>query len=280
MKEHLRRGTVMGMDETTMQVMREDGRENTQKSYMWLARGGPPDAPVVIYEYHPTRAADNINSFLTGFSGHLQTDGYEGYDSILSSHEDIIHVGCMAHARRKFFEAHKVSKSKTALLAISKIKGLYTIESALREELKQNKITPEEFLERRMEKAVPILNDFHAWLEKQALELPDSSKTAAAVSYTLKQWPKLRRYLDSAELTPDNNACEQLIRPFVIGRKNWLLSGSPDGAASSCALYSMIESAKLNKVNPYEYLNRIFTLAATMNPSDDWSALLPWNIKL
>jgi transposase len=280
MKAHLKTGSVMRMDETTMQVMNEPNRANTTKSYMWLARGGPPDKPVVIYEYHPTRASENVISFLDGFRGYLQTDGYEGYDKALKVYKNIIHVGCLAHARRKFFEADTVSDGNTsANHAMSQIAALYNIEKKLRDDLENNKITSEDFLQIRKEKSIPILNAFHEWITTKSLETLSSSKLAGAVNYTLNQWTKLIRYLEHAELTPDNNISERSIKPFVIGRKNWILSGSPNGAKSSCELFTLIESAKINGLNPYAYLQEIFDLAAKLKPSDDWNSLLPWNLK-
>jgi transposase len=282
LKAHLKTGNVVQMDETTMQVMDEPGRENKKKSYMWLARGGPPDKKAVWYEYHESRASKHIVEILTGYSGYLQTDGYEAYDTALNDLPDIIHAGCMAHARRYFFESMQVSKDGGGLAAaaLSQIKGLYTIETEKRDKLKRGAITPEEFLAERKEACAPILNAFHDWLERERQAVLGSSKLGEAVAYTLGQWPKLVRYLDHVELTPDNNACERSIRPFVMGRKNWVLSGSPEGAQSSCQLFSLIETAKANNRNPYEYLKRVFELAAEMSIKDDWEKLLPWNIAL
>jgi len=276
MKDHLKAGPVLQMDETTVQVMNEEGRENTQKSYMWLARGGPPGNPVVMYEYRETRAASNIHSFLEGFSGFLQTDGYEGYGSALKTHPDIIHVGCLAHARRKFFEASKVSKkATTAEEGIKNIKALYRIETDLRA---QN-LTDSVFLEKRKELCVPVLEAFKKWLEEQNTLVLPSSLTGNAIAYTLKQWSRLIAYLETPFLTPDNNASENAIRPFVLGRKNWLFSGSPDGAKSSCFMYSLIETAKQNELNPLEYLTLLFEKVPQAQTTNDWKALLPWNVK-
>ncbi|WP_010263057.1 IS66 family transposase, partial [Treponema primitia] len=133
MKKTVKTGPVMQMDETTVQVMGEEGREDTQKSYMWLARGGPPGKPVILYEYHETRAAHHAREFLEGFSGYLQTDGYDGYDRAVKERTDIIHVGCFAHARRKFFEASKVTKKAgSAEEGIKHIRKLYMLEEELR----------------------------------------------------------------------------------------------------------------------------------------------------
>jgi hypothetical protein len=279
MKDHLKTGNVIQMDETEMKVMDEPGRGNKQKSYMWLARGGPPDRKVVWYEYHESRASKHIVEILSGYSGYLQTDGYEAYETALKELPGIIHVGCFAHARRYFFEAMKVSeKPGGAEDALAQIKGLYTVEADLREQLKQKKLGNGEFLEKRRGACTPILTAFHQWLEDRQAKVLGSSKLGEAIQYALGQWPKLVRYLDEVELTPDNNAAERSIRPFVMGRKNWNISGSPTGAQSSCQLFSLIETAKANRLNPYTYLKTVFEQAADLNPADDWSCLLPWNL--
>jgi transposase len=248
---------------------------------MWLARGGPPEEPAVWYEYQESRASKHITEILSGYSGFLQTDGYDAYEAALKELPGITHIGCMAHARRRFYESMKISGGKgDAEAALSQIKGLYTIEKELRDKLKTQEINAEQFQEQRKERCEPILNAFHDWLGKEEREVLSSSKLGEAVAYTLGQWTKLIRYLDDAELTPDNNACERSIRPFVMGRKNWVMSGSPEGARSSCQLYSLIETAKANNRNPYAYLKTVFEQAAEMNPGDDWGKLLPWNLTL
>ena len=275
LKQIIKSGPVLQMDETTVQVMGEEGRKDTQKSYMWLARGGPPIKPVILYEYHETRSAKHVSEFLEGFSGYLQTDGYSGYDTAVRDRPDIIHVGCFAHARRKFFEASQVNKkSGSAEEGIKHIRKLYFLE----EELRQKKMSDEEFLIQRKELAEPILNKFKTWLDKRAKEVPPSLLLGKALQYTLGQWDKMTAYLESPYLTPDNNACENAIRPFVLGRKNWLFNKSPDGAKSSCGMYSLIETARQNGLVPLDYLNSLFERCPTAESLEDWENLLPWNI--
>jgi transposase len=240
----------------------------------WLARGGPRETPIVLYEYHKSRAAVNAHDFLEGYKGYLQTDGYKGYDTALKDMSDIIHVGCFAHARRKFFEASKAAKKTgSALEGMKYIQKLYSVEDELR---KQN-LDDEVFLEERKEQVLPLLDKFKAWLDRRTKEVVPSSALGKAINYTLEQWPKLAAYLESPYLTPDNNACENAIRPFVLGRKNWLFCQSPAGAESSCGMYSLIETAKENGVEPYEYLTMIFDKAPLAQTAQDWEALLPWN---
>jgi len=276
LKKHIQSGPVINMDETPVQVLGEENRKDTQKSYMWLARGGPPERPAFLYSYRETRASKHITELLEGFAGYLQTDGYEAYATALKGNDAIVHVGCMAHARRKFDEAAKVSKKESsANEALKHIRNLYRIES----ELRSMNLNDDEFVRMRKEKAAPVLEAFRNWLEKRVVQVPPSLGLGKAISYTLNEWPKLVRYLDSPYLTPDNNVSENAIRPFVLGRKNWLFSGSPEGAESSCAMYSLIETAKHNGLNPYEYLVKVFEAAPLLKNPEEWEAILPWNIK-
>ena len=275
LKETVKSGPVIQMDETVVQVMGEDGRLDTQKSYMWLARGGPPDKKVVWYEYHETRGAYHARTFLEGYRGYLQTDGYEGYDAALRGNSKIIHVGCFAHARRKFFEAAKaMKKSHSAEEGIKHIRKLYSLE----DELRSQNLDDEKFLSERKAKAEPILEEFKRWLLKRSEEVAPSLLLGKAISYTLSQWDKMTAYLESPYLTPDNNACENAIRPFVLGRKNWLFCKSPAGAESSCGMYSLIETAKQNGHIPLHYLTTLFEKAPLAVSPEDWEQLLPWNI--
>jgi transposase len=276
LKEHIRGGPVINMDETPVQVLNEPGRSDTSKSYMWLTRGGFPDKPAFLYSYRETRGSNHIRELTEGFKGYLQSDGYRAYETALEGNENIIHVGCMAHARRKFYEASKVSKKAgSAEEAMKFIRKLYTIEDTLRSEgLDEN-----EFISKRKEQAKPVLKKFKIWLDKRSLQVPPSLKLGEAIKYTLNEWPRLIRYLESSYLTPDNNVSERAIRPFVLGRKNWLFSGSPLGAESSCAMYSLIETAKHNSLNPNDYLLKVFEDAPLIKSAEEWEALLPWNLK-
>jgi len=275
MKNIIKSGPVIRMDETTVQVMGEEGRSDTQKSYMWLARGGPPDKTIVLYEYYPTRSAYHARDFLEGYKGFLQTDGYEGYDAAVRELSGITHVGCFAHARRYFFEASKATKKPhSAEEGIKYIRKLYEIENNLRDK----KLNENDFLAERKNLSCPVLADFKKWLNKRANEMLPSGLLGKAIAYTLKQWDKLVMYLESPYLTPDNNACENAIRPFVLGRKNWLFCQSPEGAKSSCGIYSLIETAKQNNLIPVHYLTALFEKAPLVNSPEGWEKLLPWNI--
>jgi len=274
-RDQIRAGPVVQMDETPVQVLKEPGRENTQKSFMWLARGGAPGAPVCLYHYAPTRSAEYPRSVLGDYSGYLQADGYSAYQTLNRENSQLTLVGCWAHARRKFVEAGKGSKNSSAAHeGVKKIRKFYEIEKKLR----AMNLDDERFLTQRREEIEPVLAELKGWLSKKSTYVVPNSLLGKAVGYALGQWDALAGYLDHPWLTPDNNAAENAIRPFVLGRKNWLFSGSPRGAESSCAIYSVIETAKQNGMNPYAYLYYIFTRVPEITGEDQWEELLPHNL--
>lgn len=272
MTEEIRSGPLIRMDETTLQVLNEPGREASSKSYMWVAMGYTArEKPLFLYQYHPTRSADVPKEFLEYYKGILQTDGYKGYNLAIVD-KDIIHVGCFAHARRYFENALKLNKkSKIAYKGIEYIRKIYSIET----ELRGKKLSPENFIEKRKRAIIPVLESFLNWLNIQENSVLPQSKAGEAINYTLSEWEKLVRYLDHHLLTPDNNLIENAIRPFVLGRKNWLFSNTPRGAQSSAVLYSLIESAKANGLEPYKYLRCIFERLPVTDSKEKLRELLP-----
>ncbi len=269
--DEIRAGPVVQMDETRLQVMKELGRANTTNSFMWVIRGGPPENPVIVYRYHPTRSARIPLQYLSEYEGFLHSDGYEGYEKA-GALPGIVHAGCWAHVRRRFNEAAKASKKTgSAEEALSRIAKIYRIEQDLRDQ----QLDLEVFVQNRQQQVLPILRDFKKWLDKKALQVPPSTLLGKAVQYALGEWNKLLKYLDSPYLTPDTNLVENAIRPFVLGRKNWLFSGSPRGAHASATLYSLIETAKANGLEPYRYLRYIFTKLPLAMTQDDYRSLTP-----
>ena len=271
-------GYLINIDETTVQVLAEPGRDPTTKSYMWIFRRGDPEKPVLIYQYHPTRSGDVAAALLRDFKGYVQTDGYSGYD-FLDSEQDITHIGCWAHARRKFKDVVKAmgknrKKTGSADVALNYIGRLYQIEK----NAGRRNLTPEEIHRERREKSRPILDEFKKWLLKRSSQTPPKGLLGKAISYTLKQWDRLVGYLHDGRLPMDNNAAENSIRPFVVGRKNWLFSGTPEGAAASALLYSLVETAKANGLEPYSYFRHVFDRLPVARTLEDLEALLPWNL--
>jgi transposase len=220
MKQELLSAPYLHSDETYFQVMDEEGRANTTKSYMWVMTGGSGSHRVVLYRYHATREADFISKFLATYVGFLQTDGYDGYNAI-GEKEGIVHVACWAHARRRFVEAFEAALRKgSAGEAIAKIGAMYNVEQTLRKkyfgENGSNDYTV--FSVERRSLVEPILADLKTWLDAKVLEVLPSSALGTAISYMRELWPRLVRYLDCPFLTLDNNEAERAIRPFTIGR--------------------------------------------------------------
>ena len=268
---------VQHLDETRIQVLKEEGRAPESPSYIWVQKGGPPDRPVVRFHYHPTRAHSVPLALLEEAEGYVQVDGYEAYAVVAGKKPNIRLVGCFAHARRKFKEAvtaQTSSKAGKAHQGLAYIRKLYAIEKQLR----TNNAPPEEVYRVRQEQALPILEALRTWLDRSLPEVPPKTLLGKALGYLDGQWEKLIRYLEDGRLDIDNNAAERAIRPFVIGRKNWLFADTPQGATASANLYSLIETAKLNGHEPYHYLRHVFTELPKATTLEQIDALLPWNL--
>ncbi len=267
---------LIGIDETTVQVLMEPGRENTTKSYMWVFRGGGRSSPQILFRYQATRSPVYVEEFLKDYNGIIQTDDYGGYAKI-GKCEDIIHAGCWAHVRRKFIDAEKACGSNEFLTEILRLIGnLYAVEKHIRENNFDNK----QLLEIRNEKSRPLLEKIYLMLQNKRGTIPPKNKISRAISYTLDDWKKLVVYLEDPVIPIDNNFVENAIRPFVIGRKNWLFSGSPRGADASAAFYSLIETAKSNGLEPYWYLRYLYTKLPYCESTDDLRALLPYSLSM
>lgn len=283
--EHIKTGTTMNMDETTVRVLKYKNRtenENRKKSYVWLGIGGPKNKKAVIYRYYESRNAKFIKPFINGFKGWLQTDEYPGYETALKEHnllypdDKIIHVACLAHVRRKFFDASLNGKSPGAGKAVKYIQLIYKKE----EELIEMNLSPEELVSKRKELIKPVFDEFHEWLLEMEPKVPPTLKFGRAINYALSSWQHLLNYLDCPDLFVDNSIAERSIKPFVIGRKNWLFSGSEKGAESSCFLFTLIENAKYYHLDPYEYLRCVFDQSVNCQTKKDFEKLLPWNISI
>ncbi len=277
-RDDLKASPVIGMDETPVQVLHEKNRSATAKSYMWVACGFRGGKKLLFFHYHPTRSGSVATEFLKGYSGYLQTDGYAGY-SQAGEAPGIIHVGCMAHIRRKFFDADKVSgASGDAAEFLSMISAFYHTESLLRQRYEAKELGEAAFLTERRSVQEPQLVAMHEWLRSRSQSVTPSSGLGKAVSYALGQWDQVVRYLEHALLTPDNNAVENAIRPFVLGRKNWLFSNTQAGAHTSAGLYSLIETAKANGHEPYKYLCYLFDLLPKAKTPEERLSLLPYRL--
>lgn len=251
---------VLHADETTLQVLREPGRSAQSKSYMWLYRtGGDAEHPIVLYEYRPNRKPKNAEVFLEGFQGWLHADGYPGYHSLP---ENIRVVGCWAHARRKFDEAVK-SLPKEEQAGCTALEGQRYCSALFALEKEFADLPAEERKKQRQERARPILDAFLAWAETK--KAPPKSALGKALYYLREQWPYLVRYLEDGRLELSNNRAERSIKPFVIGRKNFLFANTPNGAQGSAVIFSLIETAKENGLEPYRYLVWVLQNAPRMS---------------
>ena len=263
--EKLRKEPVLHADETTLQVLKEAGRPSTSKSYMWLYRtSGCAEQAIVLYEYQSTRKAEHAENFLKGFSGWLHADGYQGYHRLP---ENIRVVGCWAHARRKFDEALQTlpkEKQKDSPAAIGECycSRLFKLEEAFAE------LTPEERYEKRLEQEKPVLDALLSWANEMQAKTVPKSAMGRAIHYLLEQWPYLIRYLEDGRLELSNNRAERSIKPFVMGRKNWLFANTPGGAQASSVIYSLIETAKENGFDPYRYLLWVLQNAPALSQTD------------
>ena len=275
MEEDIKSSIVIGMDETRVQVMNEKDRENTALSQMWVQRGGPPGNPIILFRYFPSRSGIVARELLEGFKGYLQCDGYAGYASATRG-TDITLVGCWAHARRKFMEALKAAEEKSpgAEEALRQIGQLYAVEKECRE----NELNPEETQKVREEKSAPLLTGFKKWLDEKSVQVPPTVYLGKAILYTLGEWNKLTAYARNGHIPIDNNLTENAIRPFVIGRKNWLFSASPEGADASAMIYSLIETARANKLEPFWYLTYLFDKWPLAETDEEKRALLPYKV--
>jgi len=225
-----------------------------------------------------TRSGNVVSAFLKNYHGIVQTDGYVGYN-FLDTIKEILHVGCWAHARRKFKEVTKAMGNKTgstgnAGTALKYISQLYKIEKEAREK----KLSPDQLYEQRQTQSVPILKAFKKWLDAIVEKVPPKSLLGKAINYTLNEWSRLFRYTENGIIQLDNNWVENAIRPFVVGRENWLFSNTPRGARASAAIYNLIETAKSNDLDPYWYLKYLFEHLPEAMTSEAFEALLPYNI--
>lgn len=275
MREHQLQGDYLQADETRLQVLKETGKAATSDKWMWVVRGGPPDEPVVLFEYDPSRSGEVPRRLLAGFRGILQADGYSGYNAICRD-EDIRRIGCMDHCRRKFVEASKsapvrqAGKVSKADVAIGKIRKLYRIEQKISE------LSPAEKRKVREQLAKPALVELKTWLESNLGKVPKNSLTRTAMQYMLNQWEYISYYVEDGRLHISNALAENAIRPFAVGRRAWLFSDSPRGARASATCYSLIETAKANGLEPSAYIRHVLEHIGAADTVEKLEALLPW----
>lgn len=273
LREQLLKRDVLHCDETPVQVLKEKGRKPQSKSYMWLYRSGDDgEEPIILYDYRTSRSGSNPAEYLEGFSGFLHSDGYSGYNKL----EDVVRCGCWAHLRRKFVEAIPDNRAKDAPPTNAEIgrdycNRLFKIEEGL------SGLTPEEKYAKRLELERPVLDAFWYWLD--SLHVLQGSALGKAATYAKNQKKFMENYLLDGRCSLSNNAAENSIRPFTLGRKNWLFSDTPKGASASAAVYSIVETAKANGLSVYTYLSYLFMYMPNTDYRNNPKALeelMPW----
>ena len=265
-------GATLYMDETTVQVLNEAGRAATSKSYMWCMIRA--DGPVIVrFRYSPSRSASVATDLLGGFSGRLMTDAYPGYDSAQRQTGFTLH-NCWSHGRRGFADAEKASKKKGRLIGegLKMIRKLYRIEKSVSDS------PPEMVLETRLRESKPVVEKLRAWLDLNRPKVPPSGALGRAMGYLDNHWDKLVRFLEDGRMPIDNNACENAIRPFCVGRKNWTFSSSVRGAQASADIYSLIQTAVKNGREPYAWLRDTLTRMPACSTEAEYRALLPYTL--
>lgn len=278
MEHHLMQVDYIQGDETRLQVLKEPGMSPTGDKWIWVMRGGPPGRSVVLFNYDKSRGSAVVERLLEHFTGrYFQSDGYAGYDKPCAA-KGLVHLGCMDHGRRKVVEAVKTQikpakgKPSVAMVLLSHIDALYRLERQWKE------LDDDERYEQRQKIAVPKLNKLKRWLDEKQPKVAPDTLTRKAINYLINQWDHLVRYCDHGQLRISNALAENSIRPFAVGRRAWLFSDTPDGAKANAAMFTVIETAKANELEPYAYLQHVLAHIADADEAS-LDALMPWNMK-
>ncbi|WP_226662950.1 IS66 family transposase [Microbulbifer aggregans] len=268
LREELLQQPVLHADETPVPML-DPGKKKTHRAYIWAyCSTSAATVKAVVYDFAETRAGANARRFLEGRQGKLVCDDYSGYKAGFTN--GITEIGCMAHARRKFYDLHLANKSQIAEQALQQIQRLYDIEREAKA------LTAEARKQLRREQSTPILERLHQWLMLHRQKVPNGSATAKAIDYSLKRWQALTHYCDDGNVPIDNNHVENQIRPWALGRSNWLFAGSLRSGQRAAAIMSLIQSAKLNGHDPYAYLKDVMQ-RLPMQRASAISELLPHN---
>ena len=283
MKEELLKRDYIQADETVVTVLDDRGKESNKQKYMWLYQSPDKDHPIILYDYQKTRSGSCPKNFLSKFSGYLQTDAYAGYNKV----ENVKRIYCLAHIRRKFHEIivhldEEALKTSRAVIGFNYCAKLYKIEKELREQHSQKEDYYEKRYETRLEKSKPLIEEFIAYVDKEIEDAVPQSALGKALAYTKPLLPNFKTFLEDGSLEIDNNAAERSIRSFVIGRVNWLFSASTKGAQSSALIYSLIQTAKNNRLVVEKYLLYLMNSFVDIDPKDKDSLLkiLPFSKEL
>jgi transposase len=262
-------------DDTTVPVLAK-GKTRTGRLWTYVRDDRPfggPDPPAAAFFYSPDRGGEHPERHLASYAGLMQADAYAGFNRLYEASRKggpIVEAACWAHARRKFFDLARINKAPIAIEAVERIDALFAIEREI------NGMTPQERQRVRDERSRPLVAELETWLREQRAKLSARNDTAKAIHYSLKRWPALTRFLDDGRLCMSNNAAERAVRCVAIGRKNWTFAGSDDGGRRAAALYTLIETAKLNDVDPQAWLADVLARLPD-HPARRIGGLLPWN---
>lgn len=276
LKQKLRSQPLVHGDETWVQVLKEDGRDAQAKSFMWAYRSGcDSEQPIVVFDYQPGRGQQHPQAFLGDYRGLLMSDGYDAWRTL----DGAIHLGCMAHARRKFTDALKARKKPGGppLQALRFFEALYEVERLARQTPSEGATRADYTLRLRQQHSLPVLAAFKTWLDDLAPKVLPESFTGKAISYAQNQWDYLIRYTSNGLAPIDNNVLERDIRPFVTGRKSWLFSDTVAGAKASAVIYSLVLTCRACGVEPYAWLRHVLTELPLRTPDADIEDLMPFN---
>jgi transposase len=259
---------VLHADETPVAQL-DPGRGKTKRAYLWVYRSNVLETgpPIVVFDYQPSRAGHHARNFLSGWQGSLMVDDFGGYKAIFT--QGVTELGCIAHARRKYFDLNEAQTNPIAQEALRRIAALYVIEAQGRD------MTVDERAQLRQEHAQPLLQSMHDWLLQTRVTVANGGGTAKAIDYSLKRWPALSRYATAGNLPIDNNPVENSIRPIALGKKNWLFCGSEPAGKRAAAIQTLLGTAKLNGLDPAAWLrDTLEKLPTCLNSQID--SLLPF----
>ena len=278
MRQYLLERDIIHADESVLQVLKEPGRPATSNSYMWLYRTGRDGPPIILFNYQTTHASKHPTTFLSGFKGYLNTDGYAGYNNL----PDVINIACFCHARRKFVDALKAMPKNTSGKPCAAEEGLAFCDKLFEIERSLKDKSDKERYKERLKTSKPILDKFYEWLKYQKPRVTPKSSLGVAVNYCLNLWEKLTGFLKDGRLEIHNNRSERSIKSFVIGRKGFLFANTPKGATASAVAYSIVETAKENGLKPFEYLSYILAALPNLDFNDQTTldSILPWSTEL
>ena len=288
LRDELLESPLVFGDETELQVLKEPGRSAQAKSYLWAQmteRSGKDGTgpPIRLFGYSPSRSTKAALELYAGIrqGAVLMSDGYDVYDAVAEAHQ-LVHLGCWTHCRRYFFDAlqglpkDKRGPDQLPAKFIALIAELYKVEAQAR----QDGVDVSELGHRRKQQSVPVLAAIEALLLANIHTALPASLLGKALHYLSSQWPKLKRYVEDGRYSIDNNAQENAIRPFCVGRRNWLFADTVAGANASANLYSLLQTCQVNGIDGYRYLRALFLALPTARTADDYAALLPWRIAL